>query len=122
MPNVVFRRTPSDNPPLRVHLLTLREEEAKPHPLAAAPILEYQPRAWNARYALWVQVVGDNLALLVMPGRSEEPLCANELVIWVSTESLKKINPIWADISQQKWKTGKMISVGGTTDPDVAWS
>ena len=85
-PNPVLRQTRTDNPPLRVHLLTLREEEAKPHPLTVVPTLQYQPQAWSVHYMFWVQVVGDVLAVLFMP-QLLEPLCANELVVWVSGNS-----------------------------------
>ncbi|KAG9047753.1 hypothetical protein FS837_001594 [Tulasnella sp. UAMH 9824] len=84
------------NPPLCVHLLALRDPDAKPHPLAANPVLYYQPRIWHRKYHYWVQVVGDVLAVMFMPEIREQDQgvadqLLDEVVIW-------------------KWKTGKVVT------------
>ena len=77
------------NPHLSIYLLTLREEEARAHPLAEVPILKYRPKAWQPTYSYWIQVSGDLIAILFRPGmdrfgepRPEQP-AADELVVWV---------------------------------------
>ncbi|KAG8877386.1 hypothetical protein FRB97_003459 [Tulasnella sp. 331] len=88
---------PADNPPLSVHLLNLRDENATPHSLAQHPILSYQPRIYKSMYSYWVQVVGDMLAVLFRPGpdilgQIAVPLpAADELILW-------------------NWKTGDRIA------------
>lgn len=71
-----------------MHLLTLRDPDAKPHPLAENPILYYQPPIWHRKYHYWVQVVGDLLAVMFMPEIREQDQevasqLLDEVVIWV---------------------------------------
>ncbi|KAG8954499.1 hypothetical protein FRC04_011827 [Tulasnella sp. 424] len=84
------------NPSLSVHLLALRDPDAKPHPLAQHPVLYYKPRIWHRKYHFWIQVIGDVLAVMFMPeilqqDQSIADQLLDETVIW-------------------KWKTGELVT------------
>ncbi|KAG8985490.1 DNA binding protein, partial [Tulasnella sp. 427] len=84
------------NPPLEVHLVCLRDPDARPHPLAQHPVLFYQPHVWNRRYYYWIQVVGDLLGVMFRPEvRNQDDAMAHELldelIVW-------------------KWKTGEQVT------------
>lgn len=94
-----FRTLADPNPSLSVHLLALRDPDAKPHPLAQHPVLYYKPRIWHRKYHYWIQVIGDVLAVMFMPEiQQQDQLIADQLsdetVIWVCLNLITALR-IW---------------------------